>query len=211
MTDKIQEITQKIYQEGVDKAKADAEKIIADAKKEATEIVEKAKNDKNEITGQAEKEAQEIRKNVESEMQLAARQFTSKLKQRIVASITASPIEKPVKEAFDDKDFVKKIIHTAIEKWNPQQPEITGLKILLPEKDEQEFSEYFESEIHNMLNKTIEIGFDDKTRKGFKIGPKDGSYIISFSENDFENYFKNYFKERTRTLLFESGDKSEKD
>lgn len=43
MTDKILEITEKIYNEGVIKAKEDAEQIIAEAKSKAHEIIEAAK------------------------------------------------------------------------------------------------------------------------------------------------------------------------
>ena len=37
---------------------------------------------------------------------------------------------------------------------------------------------------------------------GFKIGPADGSYKISFSEDDFENFFKSFLRPKTIEMLY---------
>ena len=204
MTNKILEITEKIYNEGVVKAKLEADKIIAEAKNKADEIIESAKKQELEILEQAKNQSAEYKKNTDSEIQLAARQFISKLKQQISNLITIAQIESSVKEAFNDSEFIKSIILTLIKNWNPQKPEEFKLNILLPEKYEKEFSEFFNTKTINILNRGIEIKFDAKINNGFKIGPKDGSFIISFSDTDFENYFKGYLKDRTKKLLFES-------
>ena len=204
MTNKIIEITEKIYNEGVVKAKLEADKIIAEAKNKADEIIESAKKQELEILEQAKNQSAEYNKNTNSEIQLAARQFISKLKQQISNLITIAQIESSVKEAFNDSEFIKSLILTLIKNWNPQKPEDFKLNILLPEKDKKEFSEFFDTKTVNILNRGIDINFDDKVNNGFKIGPKDGSFIISFSDSDFENYFKDYIKERTKKLLFES-------
>ena len=98
---------------------------------------------------------------------------------------------------------MKNIIQTVIQNWNPQKPEELNLTILLPEKEKTEFSKFFETRAISALNQGLDIQFDTKTANGFKVGPKDGSYIISFSDKDFENYFKGYIKERTKKLLFD--------
>ncbi len=202
MTNKIIEITEKIYNEGVVKAKLEADKIIAEAKSKADEIIESAKKQELEILEQAKNQSAEYKKNTDSEIQLAARQFISKLKQQISNLITIAQIESSVEEAFKDSEFIKSIILTLIKNWNPQKPEKFKLNILLPKKDEKEFSEFFNTKTVNILNRGIDINFDDKVNNGFKIGPKDGSFIISFSDTDFENYFKDYIKDRTKKLLF---------
>ncbi|MCY1719533.1 V-type ATP synthase subunit E [Prolixibacteraceae bacterium Z1-6] len=203
MSDKIQEITQKIYNEGVIKAREDAEQIIADAKTKAEQIIHSAHRKQEEIISVAQKQADEIKRKTDTEMQLAARQFISKLKQKITTVITASQVDKPVKNALSDVDFVKKIIQIIINNWNPGTTEDLNLKVLLPAKEEKEFSAFFDSKMNDSLNKGVEVSFDEKLETGFKIGPQDGSYIISFTDKDFENYFKGYIKDRTKKLLFE--------
>ncbi|NQU88246.1 MAG: V-type ATP synthase subunit E [Mariniphaga sp.] len=203
MTNKILELTEKIYDEGIVRAKVEATQIITNAKVEAAEIISTAKKQELEILDQAKIQAAEFKKNTESEIQLAARQFMSKLKQQIANLVIVAQVEPPVKEAFKDIEFVKNIIQTVIQNWNPQKPEEFNLSILLPEKDEKEFFDFFESKAIKVLNQGIDIQFDAKTTDGFKIGSKDGSYVISFSDKDFENYFKGYIKDRTKKLLFD--------
>ena len=203
MTNKVQELTEKIYNEGVNKAKADAEKIIAEAKKEAGTIIQSAQKEREAILAQAKKEVAEVKTNANAEMQLAARQFISHVKQQITNAITAEQVEKKVKEAFNDTDFLKNMILTLVKNWNAQSQDQPELQLLLSEKETNELSDFFESKAFEALNKSIEVKWDEKVKNGFKIGPKGGGYIIRFSDVDFENYFKKYFKEKTRNLLFE--------
>ena len=52
------------------------------------------------------------------------------------------------------------------------------------------------------LNQKFEVVPDKNIRYGFKIGPKDGSYFISFSDKDFENLFREYMRPRIIEMLF---------
>ncbi len=203
MTTKIQDLTQKVYQEGVEKANQEAEKIIADAQKEADQIIENAHKKEDEIINAANDKAQEIKKNAESELQLASRQFVSNLKQQITELITTRQVSEPVSESFQDKKFIKNTILTIVENWNPQKPEELNINLLLPKEEEQNIDKFFENKTQELLNAGLEIKFDENLKSGFKIGPKDGNYYISFSDKDFENYFKLYLKEKTKKMIFD--------
>lgn len=203
MTKKILELTEKIYNEGVEKAKKEAELIIANAKKEADNIIISAKNKEKDIAEQAQKQADEHKKNADSEIRLAARQFISNLKQQITALITTAQVEAPVKDAFKDDEFVKNIILTVIKNWNPQKPEELNIRLLLPQKEEKELTDFFNNKAKELLDSGLEINFEPNIKSGFKIGPKDGSYYISFTDKDFENYFINYLKDKTKKMIFD--------
>lgn len=203
MTKKILELTEKIYYEGVEKAKNEAKLIIANANKEADNIISSARGKEKEIAEEAIKQADELKINSDSEIRLAARQFVSNLKQQIAALITAAQTEGPVKEAFKDDEFVKNIILTIIKNWNPQKPEELNIKLLLPLKEEEGLMDFFNSKAKKLLDSGLEINFEPNIKSGFKIGPKDGSYHISFTDKDFDNYFKYYLKDKTKKMLFE--------
>ncbi|MCD4663707.1 MAG: hypothetical protein K8R68_00455 [Bacteroidales bacterium] len=203
MTNKILELTEKIYYEGVEKAKNEAKLIIANANKEADNIISSARGKEKEIAEEAIKQADELKINSDSEIRLAARQFVSNLKQQIAALITAAQTEGPVKEAFKDDEFVKNIILTIIKNWNPQKPEELNIKLLLPLKEEEGLMDFFNSKAKKLLDSGLEINFEPNIKSGFKIGPKDGSYHISFTDKDFDNYFKYYLKDKTKKMLFE--------
>lgn len=206
MTDKIQEITEKIYNEGVAKAKEDARIIISEARLKAEEIVNEAKKEKAEIIRKANDDANEFKKKTETELQLSSRQFISTIKQQITDIITTKQVEVEVKSAYSDKDFIKKIILTILQNWKQDNDE--DLQILLSENYKNEIDAFLDNKALEAMNKTVKIVYDSKIESGFKIGPANGGYIISFTDKDFINYFKRYTKERTRKLLFDSTENS---
>ena len=63
MTDRIEEITQKIYNEGITKAKDDADQLIAEAQEKADAIIRSAKKKQEEIIHDAQKQAAKKTKN----------------------------------------------------------------------------------------------------------------------------------------------------
>ena len=208
MTNKVQELTEKIYNEGIKKANTDAEKIIAEAKTEAAKIVQDAQKQREELLSKTEREITEIKKHSNSEMELAARQFLSHVKQQITNIITSAQVKTPVNEAFNDSEFLKKLILILVENWASQNEKQHELRLLLSKQQKDQLTAFFESKAFSALNNGLEVQWDEKINNGFKIGPKDGRYIIRFSDIDFENYFKKYFKEKTKKLLF--GEQEEK-
>jgi len=48
----------------------------------------------------------------------------------------------------------------------------------------------------------LDIQVDKGLKFGFKIGPKEGGYYISFSDKDFENLFRAYMRPRISEMLF---------
>lgn len=201
MTNSIRELTEKIYNEGVVKANREAEQILAEARKEAGNIVSSAKQEKIQILEQAAKEAAELKKKTDSEVALTAQKLISNLKQHVANMLTSIQVDSVAKEAFNDGKFVREMMLLVIRSWTEKNPEESDLSVLIPETDEKKIAGYFEHKLIDKLNKGIEFKADPAIRNGFKIGPKDGHYVISFTEQDFENYFKSYLKEKTWKLI----------
>jgi len=201
MHTKLQELTDKIYSEGVQKANKEAEAILAKANKEAEEIKAKANAEAEKKIKEAEKKAEEINRNMQAEMKLAATQALSALKQQIAGLITLKVVQPSMKEVFGDKKFLQNIILNVVKGWTK-----TGdfdLDVVLPVKDQKEMEKFFKNSLAAEMNKGVEVKFDKSVESGFKIGPKDGSYLISFTEEDFKNFFKTYLRTKTLDLLFE--------
>lgn len=203
MQKKLQELTEKIYREGVEKANQEAEQIISDAKKQAEELLAKAEKEAANKTEKAKKEAEDIQKNALNELQLAARQAISDVKQQIVSLIQAKTIEPETKKAFKDEGFTRDIIQTIVKNWDPNSGDNVDLQVLLPESKQKAFEDYFKTNAGNVLNKGLEVDFSNRIKGGFKIGPKEGGYLISFSDEDFDNFFKTYLRPRLINLLFD--------
>lgn len=200
---KLEELTGRIYNEGISKAKEEADKILTEAKAKAEKIVKDAENKAIEIKNKADKEAKELEKKVIAEIKQASTQSIRALKQQITELVSSTALAGDLKSGFDDKNFVKKIIETAISNWNPKGSEAVSLNLLLSENDKKELGDYFKANTKKLLDGELNVSFDYEMKGGFKIGPKDASYLISFEEDDFLSLFKAYLKQKTVELLFE--------
>jgi V/A-type H+-transporting ATPase subunit E len=201
MAGKLEELTQKIYQDGVTKANKESEQIINDAKKQAEDIVKNAKKEAQEIKDNARNEAEDTHRKIENELKQSYQQTLRQIQQKITDLIVTKVTQDPVKEAFKDNGFVKKIIETALKNWVQDQSKV-DLMLLLPEGQEKDLAEYFEAHTKGLLNGTLDIEIDPDLKSGFKIGPADGSYQITFKEDDFQNLFRKYIRPKTIELLF---------
>ena len=128
--------------------------------------------------------------------------MVSGLKQDIANLLEAQVIQAPLIDALKDSEFIKKIIETAINRWDPSSPEKIALNVIIPESSEKELKEHFTKKVMATLNKEFEVVADKNLKYGFKIGPKYSSYIISFSDKDFENLFREYMRPRIIEMLF---------
>lgn len=203
MHSSVEELTKKLYQEGVEKAEKEAEQIINKANQKAQKIVAKAEDQGKVLIDNAEKSAADIKQKNEAEMRLAARQALSTLKQEIRDLIVWEVTSKSVQEAFDDKKFVQGLIGKLVDFWLENFGEIEGLNVLLPKKDFEEAQEYMRERAQDLLKNKIKVEFNDTMTNGFQISPEDGRFKVSFTAEDFENYFKSFAKPGAFKLLFE--------
>ncbi len=199
MQNKLQELTEKIYQEGLEKGNEEAKTIVDNAKLEATSIVNAAKKEAEQIIADANKKAEESKKNTESEIKLSSKQAINALKQQVTDLISNTIVENATSKKFD-ANFIKSTIENLLKNWSKEQ--VSDLSILLPEKDEKELSEFFNKSTKDLLNKGMEINFKASVKSGFQLAPKDGSYKISFTEEDFNNFFKQYLRPKLVEILF---------
>ena len=88
--DKIQELTSKLYSEGVEKGREEADKIVAAAYSQREQILKEAKENANEIITMAKKEAAELKEHTEAELKLYASQSSAALKSEITNLVTTN-------------------------------------------------------------------------------------------------------------------------
>lgn len=196
MENKLQELTRKIYNEGVEKAEQEAAVILDNARKEAAALTAKARTEAEEIVKQARANADEMLRNAQSEVRMSSKQAISAIRQQIADLITAKVVESPVKDAVSDKSFMGDIIRKALEHFNQDAA------LILPAADQQSLEKYFGTRLNQVLAGGVEVKFDDRIKGGFKIGPKDNSYLISFTDEDFQAFFRSFMRPRTINLLF---------
>lgn len=203
MQNKLQELTDRLYQEGLSKGEVEAKAIIEKAKQEAAEIIVAAEKKSKEILENASNEAAAEKSKIENELKLLSKKSIATIRQQIEQSITAKAIEEPLRSALEEKEFISKIIEESLSAFNPQGSEPISLELLLPKARQSELEEYLQSKIREIFNQGVDIVFDTKTESGFKIKNNRGGYLLSFTEEDFKNLLLQYLKPKSAKFLFE--------
>lgn len=202
MPNKLQELTDKLYQEGLSKGKQEAQDMKALAKKEADKIVSEAKEEAKKIVAQAQKEAQELKSKVENDVKMASTQTISSLRQSVENIIITKAISTPVKESLTDAEFVKSMIITIAKAFNAANPEPLSLNLVLPAAMQEKLKSFVENDAKKEMGAALDVSYSKQISGGFKIGPKEGGYLISFSDGDFEKILADYLRPSTKKLLF---------
>lgn len=204
MENKLQELTRKLYDEGLEKGRADADRLIADAKAQAQKILSEAEARAAEIVRQAESRAEDVEKNTMTEISLAGRQAVSKIKSEIASMIVARSTADGVKAASLDPKFLEEMLVAVARNWNGAEAGKVSLQALLPEEAREKLDKAFAASTRTLLDAGIEVGWSREVKTGFKIGPKEGGYYISFTDADLEALLGEYLREKVYQLLFKA-------
>ncbi len=196
MQNKTQELVEKIYNESVGKAKSESDAIIVEAKKKSDEIIKEAEKKAEQVSVDGKKKLDDNRRNVESEIKLAAKQAISALKQDISNLVSSKIIDAPLSDSFNDKDFVIKLIESVVSNWGGKD---STLEVVVSDDMKKDLDGY----IKGKSGSSLTAGVDSSLKGGFKIGPADGSYKISFTEDGFAAFFKDYLRPRAAKFLFD--------
>ena len=140
---KLQQLTDKLYQEGLEKGRAEAESLVAEAEARAAKIVAEAEARAAKIAADAERKAEDVEKNAMTEIALAGKQAVAKIKSEIETLIVAKVTAEGIKSANLDPAFIKDMLLAVAANWNNGAK--ADLKALLPEAKKAELGAAFDS------------------------------------------------------------------
>ena len=196
MENKIQELTDKIYREGVEKGNEEAQRLIANAQEEAKKIIDDAHKQADSIVASSQKSATELTDNTKSELKLFAGQAVNALKSEIATLLTDKVVTSSVSEFIKNKDFFNAFVVELAKKWSANEA------IVISTNDAEELKQYFTLHAKGLLDKGVTIDQVNGIKTLFSISPADGSYKINFGEEEFLNYFKAFLRPQLVNMLF---------
>lgn len=196
MDTKIQELTDKIYQEGVEKGQEEANRIIAGAKEQEETILREADEKAKQIVADAEKKAEELKRNTEAELRLFTSQAIEALKSEVANLVTNRIVTDNVAAATNDAAFMQQVILAIANEWAKNEA------ITIQATDAQALTDYFEANARKLLQQGVNIEQVNGKKTSFTLAPADGAYKISFGEEEFIAYFKEFLRPQLIEMLF---------
>ena len=198
--DKLQELTQKLYDEGLAKGKQEGEAVLQKAVEEAGSIVKKAQEEAEAILARARKEADDFKVKVEGDVKMASMQALQATRADIENLVVAKAVNEPVAKALSSEEYIKGIITAVAQKFSAE--EAADLSLVLPESLKAGLEPFVKNELGKLLGKGVEPSYSKKLAGGFKIGPKDGGYFVSLTDDTFKDLIGAYLRPATKSLLF---------
>lgn len=198
--DKLQELTQKLYEEGLAKGKQDGEALLEKAKSEAEGIVKQAQEEAEAILAKARKDAEDFKVKVEGDVKMAAQQAVQATRSDIENLVVAKVVDGTVDKALANEDYIKGIITAVAQKFSADEP--ADLSLVLPESLKAALEPFVKNELGKLLGKGVDATFSKKVAGGFKIGPKDGGYFVNLTDDTFKDLIGSYLRPATKKLLF---------
>lgn len=200
MDNKLEQLTQKLYEEGLEKGRAEGEKQLAQANAKALEIVAGANEKAAEIERKAAAAAEELRKNTATELAMAGREALARIKGEITALVTARTISGGVSQANLDPAFIREMLLAVAKNWNPNEK--PSLEALLPESQKTALDGALKGSVAELLAAGVEVGYSKDVRTGFRVGEKDGGFYIGFSDENLEALLTSFLREKVAAILF---------
>ena len=196
MESRIQELTNKLLNEGVEKGKVEADKIVLAAKDESAKIISEAQQQAKEIVEAARKDADVLDGNTKAELKMYASQAISALKTDVANMLTNAVVKDVVAGIVADKDFMNQFVLKLAEKWGAQE------EIVISTEDAAKLKSLFAAKAKNLLDNGVKIEEVHGQKALFSIQPADGSYKVNFGDEEFENYFKSFLRPQLVDMLF---------
>ncbi len=197
---KLQELTDRLYSEGLSKGKEEGEKLLRQAEKQAEDTLAAARAQAAEIVAKAEKDAADLAERTASDVRKASLQAMQTTRNEIEELLLNSVCGKQVGDALGSADFLKEIIRTVAEKFSAEHA--CDLSLVLPASLQEKLEPFVKNELAKTLKTGVEVKFSKKISGGLTIGPKDGGYYISLTDETFKSLIGEYMRPATRKLLF---------
>ncbi len=203
MVEQIQELIDKIKEEGVQAAEKQAENIINEAKQKAESIINKAKQEADHIVAEAKKEIEQERNSARENLKHAARDMILSLKEEI-QKILQSIVSVEVHDALSkDKltDILTVVIKNSIEKDTSE----VEIEVFLNPEDCKILEEGFMARLKEEgIKRPICFRSAEDIEAGFKISFDGGKSHFDFTDKSLAEYLARFLNPKVADLVKES-------
>jgi len=206
MNTKIKELTENIYQEGVAKARKEADRILAEANEQAEKTISEAKEKAASNLAEARQEAEMINTALREELQLVSQQVVEMTKQHIADLVTVKTSRAASGILTGDPHFLKDLVLRIASSWSAAGGNGHLPEILVPESEAGRMDKLVRTQASHVLTDKLVIKPVPELKSGFQIVNKQDNYKISFTDEDFEGFFYSLMKPKVKEFLFNTNE-----
>lgn len=197
---KLQELTDRLYTEGLSKGREEGEKVLQNAKNEAQKVLADAQAAAAKTIADAQAQAADILAKATSDVKMASTQALDATKSDIQNAVLAKLVDEKVGAALADKKFICEVVMTIAKNFSTENN--CDLEVVMAEGTSQKVQDYVQAEVAKAIGRGIQVNLSKKIKGGLTVGPKDGAYFVSLTDETFSALIREYLRPATRKTLF---------
>lgn len=201
MSERLKVLTDKIYHEGIEKAREESDRLLEQARKEADAIRSKAEKERNELIDKTKSEMDSYRKKVLAEIRMSARKTANQIKNQLHDMLVEKAIKRPVEESLRDPKVMSEVLKATAGALTRDGS--GGWQLEISDEMHRLVHPAVEAAEHNILTEGVTLKAGSDVADGFVVREENGAYKIVFDDATFVNFLSQFLKVETRNLLEE--------
>ncbi|MBN2120262.1 MAG: hypothetical protein JW734_04325 [Candidatus Omnitrophica bacterium] len=183
---KLENLIEKIKQEGVEEAKKISQEIIRKSEEDSRSLIEDAQRQASQIIEEAKLKAEKLKANSHSALQQASRDMILVLNDKI-RGLFDQVFKKEIAKTLTP-DFLKGLITGIVEDWARGKK----TEFVVSPKDVDNLKELVLSGLREELKNNLVIKTDDRVNKGFRVGLKGDNVYYDFTEEGIKEVLEEF-------------------
>ena len=193
MEQQIQDLVASIRKEGIETAKAEAGKLIADAKAQAAAIIRDAEAEKEKILSDARKAIELEKSSAEASITQAARNASLSLRKSIEEEFSRILRDGAGKAMHGE--VLAALIKSAV------SSDAAGKNVEISKEDMDSLRSSLSSVFASEIAKGMEFRTSASISSGFRIAEKDGSGYVDYSDEECTRLLFPYLSDSLKEIL----------
>jgi V/A-type H+-transporting ATPase subunit E len=197
MEAQLQELLDKIRDEGVKEAEHKAALIIKEAEEKAAALIADARKQADKAVVQAEEKAAQAVVRSEAALQQAGRDLLLKMRE-MISRLFDELLKKELRNAFQG-DLVGELAAKAVAAFSPRTDNDVELKV--PEADAKRLEKHLRAVLAKEVSQGLVITPVDTIDAGFQIGEKDGAVYHDITDTGLAEILGAFVNPRLAELI----------
>jgi V/A-type H+-transporting ATPase subunit E len=199
MAENLQNLIDRIQKDGVDKAQAEAERIVAAAREKAAQTVREAEEKARQVLAKADQDAQVFAERGEKALEQAARDAILAVQDAVYQTLQAL-IEKKVGEALTIATLQQMLVKV-VEAYCLREGEGERVDLLVSPQDQAQLASFFLQHYRQAIERGAQIHGDGSVIKGFRVSIADENVHHDFTQKEIAAALGRLLRPRLAALV----------
>ncbi|MFW5693890.1 MAG: V-type ATP synthase subunit E family protein [Alkalispirochaeta sp.] len=197
METQLQNIIDKIHEEGVKEAEQRARKIVESAEKQARETIDHAQEQAEQIVTEAQEEARKHQAAGEAALKQASRDLLLSVRTELTNLFDA--VQKEAVGTALTPERMAEVIANMVQAWSTSGSD--QFEVLVNEADQSGLEASLRGALADKLQSGIDVRPVRGITAGFRIGSKDGSAYYDFTDESLAELLSAFLNPRLAELM----------